>query len=140
MSFLGISKLESSADGVFMKEEDVDKMAALHGYNEQLKSDLKTANDAFQNLQLESDVLKVENEDLKNQVLTLTAEKHFLTNKVATLEAAPAAAPSAVQKDKDDVSSTAGEDKERKKTAAEEKRDRMAQINEFDITKARLED
>jgi ATP-dependent Clp endopeptidase proteolytic subunit ClpP len=63
-----------------------------------------------------------------------------LTDKVTTLEAAPAAAPSAVTKEKDDISASGTENKERQKTAAEEKRDRMAAINEFDITKATLED
>jgi ATP-dependent Clp endopeptidase proteolytic subunit ClpP len=63
-----------------------------------------------------------------------------LTDKVTTLEAAPAAAPSAVTKEKDDISASGTENKERQKTAAEEKRDRMAAINEFDITKNTLED
>lgn len=140
MSSLGISKLESSADGVFMKEEDVDKMAALHAENETLKADALATKQTNTELVTANTNLAAQNADLQKQIETLTAENQALTEKVATLESQPAAAPSAVKKDVDDVSATSAEDKERKKTAAEEKRERLAKMNEFDITKTRLED
>lgn len=53
-AFLGISNIETSADGVFMKEEDVDKFSKM-------ESD-------FNSLKSENESLKNENSDLKSSI------------------------------------------------------------------------
>lgn len=72
---LGIGKVESSADGIFMKEEDVDKMHAVHTANETLKAEL----------QAEKDSRAADSTAKDATIATLTEEKTTLSAEISTL-------------------------------------------------------
>jgi len=69
---LGKTTLESSADGVFVSEEDMDKFMALHTENETVKGDLATKTKELTDATAAKDTLVA---DHKTAIDKLTTEK-----------------------------------------------------------------
>ena len=88
---LGIGKVESSADGIFMKEEDVDKIHAVHTANETLKAELKAEKDSRVADSTAKDAtiatLTEEKTTLSAEISTLTSENTRLTTELAASSA-----------------------------------------------------
>jgi len=108
-AFLGITTPNTTAEGVFMTEAEVDKAAALQAENEtlktemeQLKADKKTADDALAtaktaNEKAITDAVEAAVKPLNTQIETLTADKKTAEDKlvvadtkIAKLEGRPA--------------------------------------------------
>lgn len=99
-AFLGIDvkSVQTSPDGIFTKEADVDKMAELperlkaaedaKTAAEQALADAKAAAGDVAGLEAKIAALTNEKQQLANQLAALTKEKEDLTAQVATLEAA----------------------------------------------------
>lgn len=94
MAFLGIQKVETSSDGVFMSEESVDKIAGIHSTNENLASENETLKGKVSALEAEKVNSVAANEtainNLKSEHTSLIEAKNSeienLNTKVATLE------------------------------------------------------
>jgi chromosome segregation ATPase len=131
MTFLNISTVDSSADGIFLKEESVDKMAALHTENEKLKTDLDTAQKAGDAATKQQNDLQAANDKLTADLATANASIKTLQDQVATLSAKPSATPTKVEKKADEIQSNNQPEGERLVTANEERREKLKQINSF---------
>src|ERR1041385_1020159 len=119
MAFLGISKVESSAEGIFVKEEDMDKFATMH-------TNLETAVEANKVAIKNSEKLTADLAAANEQINALNAEKATLTTKITELEKTPAAAATVVEKKDDTQSSSSATVVERVPTKAEKDRDALA--------------
>lgn len=80
--YLGIGKVESSADGIFMREEDIDKLNSVHEQNETLRAEAQAAKDTHAAALAAKDT---EIASLQSQITTLTAQRDGLKTANQTL-------------------------------------------------------